>query len=176
MLVRDRIALDATSPRKTAEGYLVARVKIARLGVQEYTGARGRPARAMAKARIQRPEAEVFSTDSLRSYAGAPLTLNHPPVTVTAENYRRYAVGARRRPVRAGRHLPHGRHYRAGRGGHPRDRGGHQELSVGYDCDLDWTSGAADGEKWDAEQKRIRANHLSIVAAARGGPALSIGL
>jgi hypothetical protein len=55
-------------------------------------------------------------------------------------------------------------------------RDGKNQLSVGYTCDLDWTSGTtADGEQFDAVQRNIKANHLALVAAARGGPTLKLG-
>src|SRR5690606_4312017 len=55
-------------------------------------------------------------------------------------------------------------------------KGGKRELSAGYSCDIDWTAGQTeDGQAYDAIQKNIRINHVAVVDAARGGPALRIG-
>ena len=42
---------------------------------------------------VLRPDAEVFSDRAMRSYEGTPVTLGHPPVEVTADNWRQLAVG-----------------------------------------------------------------------------------
>jgi hypothetical protein len=53
---------------------------------------------------------------------------------------------------------------------------GKQELSLGYATDLKWEAGITpQGDAYDAVQTNIRANHLAIVDAARGGPQLRIG-
>jgi hypothetical protein len=53
---------------------------------------------------------------------------------------------------------------------------GKNQLSVGYDCDLDWTPGITeDGDEYDASQSNIKANHLAVVTNARGGEQLKIG-
>jgi hypothetical protein len=53
---------------------------------------------------------------------------------------------------------------------------GKNQLSVGYVCDIEWSPGKTDdGESYDCVQRNIRANHLAVVGAARGGPELKIG-
>ena len=68
--------------RTTADGYLVGEAKVARTGIQEYLADElGLTDRAGDEIiRVYRPEGEVFSKDSLASYAFRPVTIDHPPV------------------------------------------------------------------------------------------------
>lgn len=174
MILSDRLTFDG-KPRRTSDGYLVASVKAARTGVQDYAGSEvGKP--DMARVRVYRPEAEVFNKDALASFTSIPVTVDHPPVAVTADNWRDFAVGnvgeeiARdgefiRVPIivkdaKAIRDIENGR----------------RELSMGYTTDLKWETGTTPaGETYDAIQTNLRGNHLAIVSAARGGPELKIG-
>ncbi|MBB3610973.1 hypothetical protein FHX11_003925 [Rhizobium sp. BK602] len=53
---------------------------------------------------------------------------------------------------------------------------GTRELSMGYDCQLDFTAGTSpSGEAYDAVQRNIRSNHIAVVPRARGGSDLRIG-
>lgn len=174
MEIRDALTLDG-KPRRTSDGYLVASVRAARTGIQEYAGVElGRP--TMDRVRVWRPEAEVFSRDAMASFTSLPLTIEHPANAVTADTWRDVAVGntgediARdgeyiRVPIivkdaKAIREIESGR----------------RELSMGYHTDLKWESGTTpDGMAYDAIQTNLRGNHLAIVKAARGGPELKIG-
>lgn len=169
----DTLTLDA--PRRTADGYLAASVRAARTGVQEYTGREvGKPDQQIV--RVFRPEAEVFHKDSLRTLAHKPVTVDHPPVAVTADNWREYTSGMTGDEVardgefvRVPLAIMDATAIKA-------VTDGKNQLSCGYVCDLDWTAGTApDGTTYDAVQKNIRFNHLSIVGLARGGPQLRIG-
>lgn len=172
----DTIELDAAARvRVTSDGYLAAAPRIARTGVQLYHGDEcGRP--DLDVVRVYRPETAVFSQDAMHSYAHRPVTLEHPPERVTADNWRKYSVGQTGdEPIRDGGSvrvpmvLMDSAAIKA-------FKDGKNQLSVGYTCDLDWESGTtADGEEYDAVQRDIRANHLAVVAAARGGPTLKIG-
>jgi hypothetical protein len=176
MILTDRLFLDdAAKVRITSDGYLVASPRVARPGIQLYKGFEvERP--EMDTVRVFRPEAEVFHKDSLSSYAHRPITVDHPPVMVNAGNWRKYAVGALGDEV-----LRDGEAIRiplivmdvaAIKG----IQEGKQELSLGYATDLKWEAGITpQGDAYDAVQTNIRANHLAIVDAARGGPQLRIG-
>lgn len=175
----DRLTLDA--PRRTGDGYLVASVKVARTGIQEYTGREVDPKnehgmRDRAVVRVYRPEDEVFSADSLRSFAHRPVTLNHPPVAVTADNWKEYAVGQTDSEVlRDGQFVRTSMVLMDAAAIDAVERG-KREISQGYKCDLDWTPGITnDGLEYDVSQRNIRANHTAIVDMARGGPELRIG-
>lgn len=174
--VRETIALDAGSkPRRSNDGYMTAMPRVARSGIQLYGGDEvGRP--SMDVVRVYRPEAEVFSKDSLASYAHKPVTLDHPPVLVTADNWAKYARGSLgdevlrdQEFVRVPMVLMDAAAIRA-------VEDGQAQLSLGYTMDLKWQPGVTpSGEEYDAIQTKIRANHLAVVTEARGGPKLRIG-
>lgn len=172
MYMTDRLTLDA--PRFDSAGNMVASVLAARTGIQDYAGYEvGRP--EMRIVRVLRPEAEVFAADSLRSFAGAPVTIDHPPESVTTDNWKTYAVGETDgEVVRDGeavrvpfllRDAAAIREVEAGK----------REISMGYACDLAFEPGEHEGRPYDAVQRNIRINHLAIVDHARGGSALRIG-
>ncbi len=43
--------------------------------------------------RVYRPPDEVFNGDSLKSFAGAVVTDDHPPVMVDSKNFKAYDLG-----------------------------------------------------------------------------------
>jgi hypothetical protein len=174
-LLYDAVELDDAAVELTGDGYLKAQPRIARTGVQLYCGAEcGRP--DVDFVRVYRPEDSVFASASTHSYTHLPVTVDHPKNPVTADNWKKHAVGETGDEV-----LRDGGSVRV-----PmmlRDaaaiklvNGGKRELSVGYSCDLLWGDGyTPDGEQYDAVQHNIRANHLAIVSQARGGATLVIG-
>jgi hypothetical protein len=157
-------------------GFLTAMPRIARTGIQLYRASECGKRDSDEIVRVYRPQDSVFATDAWQSYTHLPVTLDHPPVAVDAKNWKKYAVGETADEV-----LRDGQAARVPMMLRDHDavqawKDGKNQLSVGYDCDLDWTPGTtADGEPYDAIQRNIRANHLAVVAAARGGPSLSIG-
>lgn len=171
--LRDAIALDGMS--KTRDGYVTAFARVARTGIQEYSGREvGKP--DMARCRVYRPEAEVFNKDALRSFAWRPVTNDHPPVDVNAETWRDYAVGQIGPDI-----VREGDFVRVplvlmDQGVIDAVENGKRQLSMGYWCDLVFQDGIApDGQPYDAIQTNIRGNHLAVVTAARGGPDLKLG-
>lgn len=173
--------LDAsTTARICADGCLVADVRAARTGIQEYLGREVDPDNAhglrdQAVVRVYRPEDEVFNRDSMASFAAAPFTIDHPAEPVNAGNWRKLGVGEVNGDV-----VRDGGFVRV-----PiivRDAAAvakvnttHKQLSMGYSCQLDFTPGElADGAAYDAVQRNIRINHIAAVPAARGGPQLKI--
>jgi hypothetical protein len=168
------MVVDFAGTRRTADGYLVAMPRVARTGIQIYSGAEvGRP--DMKEVRVYRPEAEVFHKDSLRSYAHRPVTDDHPDEPVNAGNWKEFAVGITGDDVaRDGEYVrvPTVLMDAATIGAWAN---GKKQLSLGYTCDLKWETGEIGGAKYDAVQSNIRANHLAVVAAARGGSELNIG-
>ena len=73
----DRTEIKAT---RTDEGYLVDTPIVGRVGIQLYKNADGTIRREL------RPAEEVFHVDSLKSFAGKPVTDEHPGEPVTAKN------------------------------------------------------------------------------------------
>lgn len=172
MILSDRLTIDGM--KRTRDGYLVADVRAARVGIQEYAGSEvGKP--DMAVVRIYRPADMVFNKDAMASFTSIPVTVDHPSEAVTADNWKRYAVGNTGEDIaRDGEFIrvpiivKDAAAIRA-------IEGGKRQLSMGYTTDLDWTPGVtADGLTYDAKQTNLTGNHLAIVSAARGGPALTI--
>ena len=147
MRMYDQILLDANSKVGfTSDGYLKAYPRIARTGVRLYRGSEcGIADKDIV--RVFRPETEVFADAAVHSYTHMPVTLDHPPESVTPANWKKYSVGETGDEV-----LRDGGTVRV-----PmmlRDaqaiktyRDGMNQLSVGYDCDLEIKEGkTADGE------------------------------
>lgn len=171
--INDAVILDA--PRLTEDGYLVVDAKVARTGIQEYRGFEvGRPDMDVVK--VYRPENEVFKRDAMHSFAHRPVTLDHPSEMVTADNWKQHAVGVTGDEV-----VRDGEFIRVpmtlmDAAAIKSVSEGKKQLSMGYTCDLKFEAGKTpSGEKYDAVQTDIKGNHLAVVAAARGGPALVIG-
>jgi hypothetical protein len=173
-------ALDSnTTARICADGCLVADVRAARTGIQLYTGREVDPnnehgLRDKATVKVYRPEEEVFATDSMASYAGAAITIDHPSVMVDSSNWRTYGRGEVNGDI-----ARDGQAIRV-----PiiiRDASAvkaatttHKQLSAGYTCKLDFTPGDFNGDTYDAIQREIRINHIAAVPSARGGSSLKI--
>lgn len=161
--------------RKRADGYLVADARIARTGIQTYAGwEMGKPDMDFVK--VYRPEEEVFNTDSMTSFAHRPVTDDHPDEEVTADNWLLYAKGQTDGNIaRDGQFLRVPLMVADGATIKQIEEG-KQEISAGYKADIDWTPGVTkDGEKYDAVQRNIRANHVAIVRRGRAGSQVRIG-
>ena len=160
----DRSAFKAT---RTDEGYLVDTPIVGRVGIQVYKNADGTIRREL------RPPEEVFHADSLATFAGKPITDNHPSEDVTSKNAKALTVGVMQTAANQD-----GDNVRVPIVIHDAEvidkivNGGKRELSVGYKVDLDETPGIwTDGQPYDAIQRKIRVNHLAIVPRGRAGNA-----
>jgi hypothetical protein len=165
----------STKLRMTADGYMVCMPRIARTGIQEYLGVEmGRP--DLEKVKVYRPEGEVFAQDAVRSLAGKPITIEHPDQPVTSANWRDFAVGHIGEDV-----MRDGEFIRVplilmDAKAVEEVKSGRSQLSVGYSAVIEWADGVTpSGEKYQAKQTAIRANHVAITHTARGGPHLRMG-
>lgn len=162
--------------RVTADGYLVADCQVARVGIQDYAGFEIGASDKAKTYRVWRPEDEVFKASSLASFAHRPVTIGHPDDHVTASTWKRDAVG-----TVGGDVVRDGGHVRVplilmDKAAIDLVSGGTREISMGYDCQLEMTSGTTpDGQTYDAIQRDIRINHCAIVERGRAGPACRIG-
>ena len=155
------------------EGYLLClNVPVARTGVQEYApeelGLPSPPSPRLLP--VCRPEAEVFSPETVASFEGMPVTDGHPPDGVTVNNIRAFQKG-------------HAHNVRRGAGDESdllladlivTDPGlieaildGKREISCGYTYDLC-------EENRQLIQRKIRGNHVAVVDAGRAGHRVSI--
>ena len=161
--------------RITRDGYLVANVKCARTGTQVYSGAEvGKP--ELETVAVYRGEDQVFSKDSMASFSGKPVTVNHPAVPVDASNWKDFAAGQIGEEV-----ARDGESIRVSlalmdAAAIKQVQDGQRELSVGYRATLTWGDAVApDGTPYQAKQEGIIVDHLAIVPAARAGKEFRIG-
>ena len=147
---------------RTDEGFLVDTPIVARIGIQEYRRADGSIRREF------RPPEEVFAPEALSSLRGKPITLDHAIPRVTAKDAHRVTIGTMLTEGRAD-----GDHVRADITIHSPDSiGDRRELSLGYTAVLDETPGEHPVfGRYDAIQRNIRVNHLSVVKKGRAGVA-----
>lgn len=164
------------SPRQrmTPEGFLLCEsVPIARTGTLLYAdGEVPVDASYAGEIVIERNADEVFRAETLASFEGKPVTLNHPDDFVTPQNWRQLSVGITQN-VRRGE-------------GVEQDlmladllitdaeaisevRDGLREVSCGYEADYEQL---ATGR---GRQLNIVGNHVALVARGRCGPRCAIG-
>ena len=180
-----KIRYDSVKFKATIDenGFLVDTPVVARLGVQVYYTEGGSTIREF------RPAEEVFKDESLASYQGKPMTLDH--VFVNSENAKEVVVGSV-----TGKAEPLGSSVVApivvydNTAIQEAMAGNAKELSVGYSAILDETPGWGDpitGEyilksdadeqfdapegwqEFDAIQRDIKVNHLAMVYRGRAG-------
>ncbi|MEZ5780194.1 MAG: DUF2213 domain-containing protein [Rhizobiaceae bacterium] len=163
------------SHRITANGFLVASVRFARTGIQLYAGYEvGKP--EMPVVRVYRPDAEVFSAQTMRSFAGTPLTIGHPSDAVSAATWRQHAIGRMGDEITRDGEYAHGTVIVQDAAAIDMIRSGTRELSAGYNCGLHWETGQTPAnEGYQAIQQAIRGNHVAIVDRGRAGHACRIG-
>lgn len=158
---------------KTPEGYLRIEATIARTGVQEYR-------RADGSVQLEyRPPEEVGNPASLKSFEDKPVTLEHPPVLLNAENTREYQRGHLRDV-----------HFDASTGLVKAwvfvtdaeaiasiERGDTREFSCGYEVEAREEPGfTPTGSRYDVLQTKIRGNHGAITKRARAGSGVRLHL
>jgi hypothetical protein len=173
----DRYQFDASTSqvRKTVDGFMTAMPRVARTGIQLYSGAELGIADKKV-VRIYRSPEEVFKADSLHTYAHRPVTDDHPPVPVTADNWRTYSRGQTGDEVARDGDFVRVPMVLMDAGLIKKVEDGKAELSQGYVCDLEMTPGTTpDGEPYDGYQKDIRINHTAVVDAGRAGSKARIG-
>jgi hypothetical protein len=169
-------AVEVTNLRETRNGSLVVNARAARGGnVQDYLGAEvGRP--DLAIVRVYRDADEIFHKDSLKTFTHKPVTLNHPAEPVTSRTWKDVARGHTGEEV-----LRDGEFVKipmmvSDQAAIDAVKGGTRELSVGYQCDLDFTPGTSpSGAPFDARQTKIIVDHVAIVDRGRAGPDCRIG-
>ena len=156
----------------TPEGYLRVWASIARTGIQHYTDADG------SLRAEYRPESEVSSPESLASFAGKAITMEHPPVLLDSENTKKHSVGFTGTEV-----VYDDGFVRAVMTVTDQQvidkvmKGDVREVSAGYRVEYDPTPGVTDsGEHYDGIQKAISGNHVAIVRRGRAGPQVRLHL
>lgn len=155
----DNLPLDRTY--YTEEGYLKDNPIVTRTGIFEYVNADGTISRE-----LRLPE-EVFDPESLGSYKGKPVIVTHDAGCIDKDNVHQEQIGT---ILSDG--YKDGNKVRAEIIIHDTDvlkSCGLRELSLGYNLDLEYSSGEWNGQHYDAIQRNIRINHLALVQEARAG-------
>ena len=145
----------------TPEGYLIDRPILTTTGIFEYHNPDG-----SIRRELRLPE-DVFDAESLKSYKGKPIIITHDAGLVTKDNAGKYQIGT----ILTDGYRSHD-DVRAEIIIHQTDDmkdAGLKELSLGYNLELEETSGEWNGEHYDAIQRNIRINHLALVREARAG-------
>ena len=158
--------------RREPEGYLLClNVPVARTGTQDYLPEELGLLPGSSFIPVLRPEAEVFSPETIASFEGMPVTNDHPPEGVDIGNIRALQKG-------------HAHNVRRGSGEesdllladliitdpHLIDlilEDGKREISCGYTYELCEENG-------QYIQRKIRGNHVAVVDAGRAGHRVSI--
>jgi hypothetical protein len=150
--------------KRTPEGFVIDSPIVGRTGIQEYRNSDG------SVRREYRPADEVFNADALQSMRGKPITVEHPQNGIDTTNAGLHTIGT---VLTEGRKSQDGTTVVADIVLHQPERiGDRRELSLGYNVDLEMSPGVApDGSHYDAIQRNIRVNHLSVVAKGRAGVA-----
>ncbi len=144
--------------------------RLTRVGVFVYRQPDG-----VERRELRLPE-EVFKADSLATYKGAPVTIEHPPGgRVDPDNWRDLSVG-HTEDVRTDAKFVEGDLVVNDSAALSEVESGKREVSCGYRCRLDWTAGEWDGEQYDAIQRDIKINHVAIVSRGRAGPEVALRL
>lgn len=172
----DSVSLSGT--RVTSDGYLVADVKCARSGCMDYNASElGLEDEGYDVVTLYRPPEMVFDKRSMESYAFKPVTLGHPPEDVTADNWKKYAVGdVGNNVARDGESISVSIKVMDQKAIKAIE-GGTRQISMGSSLMIGLVDGVApDGQKYQAiAMEPPKINHLAIVDTARGGRKLRIG-
>jgi len=158
---------------ETPEGFLVcASVPLTRTGTFEYTSSEV-PVEASldGTVKIQRDDDEVFAQNTIASFEGKPVTINHPEGMVTPENWSELAHGIVQN-VRRGQgemsDLLLGDLLITTEKGIELVKSGLREVSCGYDAQYEQI------EKGKGRQKEIIGNHVALVTKGRAGSRCTI--
>lgn len=154
------------APKQLPDGRMRADAHLTRAGVFEYRNPDGSIRREL------RDPKQVFDAASLESLEAVPVTDNHPPAMVTAENAATYTRGQVGDTVRRD-----GDHIAAkitinDKALIDKMKAGVREVSCGYTCDIDNTPGIhPDYGRYDAVQTNIVYNHAAVLPRGRAGSA-----
>ena len=155
----------------TKEGYLIDTPIVARAGIQTYRRADGSVRREF------RPPEEVSKVSYLESFSGKPITFLHPKQMVDSGNVRNVLIGTANGKafVEDSDDAAVGLMVRAPLIVYDKQhvakilKKEFTEISVGYNIRLDETPGVWNGQPYDAIQRDLEVNHISIVPKGRAG-------
>ena len=162
-------------------GYLWVSARVTRLGVMPYNTSECDSANTNQEIHQElKCEEELFKKDTLNSWYGIPITLEHPMEgEVTPATHRILSIGKTMSNLeRDGQFLKSRLQITE-----PsiiddimtkNQNGGSVEVSCGYYADIDWERGVWNGIEYDAVQRNIMFNHLALVSEGRAGPEVKL--
>ncbi len=167
--VCDRISYAVDTKRTyTDEGFLIVPGRVARTGTQEYLaselGITDRNPNDIII--VHRPEASVFEQESLDSYDGADITIEHPTSMVNADSHGTVSKGAVRGAGKRDGDFVDVNLMIKSRDAIDAVESGKVQLSAGYTAIYDE---APKDSPYDFIQREIRVNHVALVDRARAG-------
>lgn len=171
IVINDRASYQITSREITPDGFLRVPGYVAKQGIQQYTAKElNLPGDPNRKVNVYRPPEEVFHPDSLASYEGVDVTINHPPVLVNADNFKKYSVGnVIGKGEREGDFVKCVLLIKDAKAISDIEKG-KSELSNGYRATYDYAPGVThDGAEYEYIQSGIGINHVAVVDKARAG-------
>lgn len=161
-----------TKRKKTKDGYLIVKDnKLARPGILTYlAGELDFPGKnPMDIVRIYRPPQLVFDEEVIDSFRSKPVTINHPPESVTAANYRDMAVGISKDDVRKEDDFMVGSIVVTDCEAVKQIEDGTLEISLGYQADCDYRPGQSNYGAYDGQFTKMTGNHIALVRKGRCG-------
>lgn len=167
------LRLDASTIQELPDGSIKVLGQLTHPGIFQYRNPDG------SSRKEWRPREEVFSKEALASFAGVPVTINHPRQSdgqrlVTAKSWKKDAVGHIGDNVREdGGHVVADIYIRdADAVAHVRSHR-LKHISCGYNVQFDATPCTTpEGERVDGVQRNMRGNHVALLpegVAPRGG-------
>jgi len=165
MFFTDRASIEGA--HRTGAGYLAADVRVARTGIQVYSGHEvGKP--EMPTVRVWRPDKQVFAHGAMASAAHKPVTIGHPAQMVDSTNWKREAVGWTGDQVARDGEFLKIPMLLADQSAIDAVQNGTKEISCGYSSELHWGAGTTPtGEAYDAVQREISSRSCRRAAPAR---------
>lgn len=162
-------------PKRLPNGFLQADAFFTRVGVFPYQNKDGTIRREL------RLVEEVFKPDSMKTFEMSTVTMGHPREPVTSKNARQLGIGTTGQDVRRDSNKMRGTILVSDSDAIRAMDAGRREISNGYFCDLEKTSGVTknldgieDGLAFDCIQRNIVGNHVAIVERGRAGPEVSV--
>ena len=174
--IQDKISIDKFTV--TDEGFLIfPDAKIARTGIQEYyafeLGLDDRDPLTVIK--VYRPENEVFSKESMDSFANSIVTNNHPEEMISVLNAKGFQVGYSGDVISKDGIYLKAKLIITDSKTIEDIEAGKSEISNGYTSNMDFTAGITpSGENFDVMQTNIKGNHIAIVEKGRCGPSCRV--
>ena len=127
----------------TKDGYMIVPAIISKIGVFDYLDTELSVGTKEEIKKVARTEKSLFSDETIKSFEGVPITIEHPAEGVNAHNWKKLSVGNVRNVKRVGDTLAAEAWIYDAQAISVIQQDGIEQLSCGYDCNL--TDSSSDG-------------------------------